>query len=242
MLDRIERCRFQYQKWREGFAGCHDSLAKVICGAFNQLPEPGCLSGYSKGAGKPGQAFRKGAGSDFVPHDFDRFCGNACGHLTETDLGPGSRVAESVLYSVWEETQQSPRGQFQRITGSRTSCCHPQDLRETTRDGIDITLNFYRHDLGIISWVTALDRAHPDMTAAAYRIDDDTIIWMTQLVNTDEHATADDVFFATVEWSWTGQGASKIYMAGLNFSIDFKRCRTQLVGSTIWNALYTEIF
>jgi hypothetical protein len=246
---RLQLSKDAFDKWREGFAKCADSLAPQMADILNKYQTLGHLTPAVVTADEIANAL-KNPKAPFNRATFDRFSGPALGDLR---LYKPPTDPQAVLtppeYSIWGPPREDGQGGWlQRITGTPTAYIDPDDVPTISRllwqEAIDLTFNAYADDLGIVSWAIFYTNHKSQLRSIGYEMNG-KLLWINQLLNPDlTILQGPHVFLASVGWTsipvgqfivsvdYLEKSGSNTYFQvyAMHMNFDFDKCTVQFAG------------
>src|SRR5262249_20895034 len=127
----------------------------------------------------------------FNKESFVRFTGPALGDLRLHAFKNGQHTGEfpaPPVKSIWGQTTEQNGVFVQRITGSGSEYVDPENNAGLNKHlavpDVDLTLNKYSSELGIVSWVIFYQNHKNHMRSIGYEVNG-VLIWVNQLLNPD---------------------------------------------------------
>ena len=242
LVENTESYTEHYISWREGFKRRSREFAPFIAAEFNRLLDKGDFPGLAIDADQLAASFEAEIGS-FDAERFERYRGTAKGTFKTYDLSSDKKIFESVLYSDWDSATYVVNGRHcKQITGSNDRYYLAGEPLPSHDEGkVDLLVNSFREDVGVISWVSIFQGNRGERTSIAYSLPHDhEVLWMVKDIVRDGQAVDEDIFMASHEWKGHVDGKTYYYMVGIFFEVDFETGHIAVSGDIFWKALYEE--
>lgn len=240
-LHHLDEYTDKYVEWRQGFRRCAPQLSSFVANLYNSRRDVGDFPGLAIDA----DSLRDIFASPVKPFDedaFNRYGGSAKGEFKFYEFSTGREVESSVLYSYWDRGVFEANGRrAKKITGSFIDYFRPDGLPPREEKKVDILVNSYRPDVGLVSWVEIYQRVPQQRTSFAYKLPHrHEILWFVRDVSLGGQLIRNNVFMASHEWKGTVGDKVYYYMVGIFLEIDFDSCTARVHGDRYWRALYVE--
>ena len=187
----------------------------------------------------------------FDPIYFERFSGPTKGDsrvFTVVNGGPPVEAKAPVDYSTWDQPFRSPgdtRKYIQKIAASGRGVIYPEDSRQIwharQNRQVDIFLNAYLPEAGIVNWSSFFQYQQLHMRAIGYEMNG-RLLWFNQMLNSDMTQTigpipgqpgiiiGKDAFLVSVDFVLPEQSKKYFCVYGLYIDFDFNKGTAALVG------------
>jgi hypothetical protein len=253
LLNRLALSRDTFLIWRERFAQCARGLSDDIARAFNQYRQMGKLQAPEITAREIRAALRQ-TKQPFDRVSFDRFTGPALGDLRiyapQAPPAPAIEVIAPPVHSVWGVTKAEQNGRFvQRITGSNKDYVSPEDSAKLKRYlsdvAVDLTLNEYSEELGIVSWASFYQNHSNQLRSIGYEMNG-KLLWINQLLDPDMRPTlgplalaniagqqlviVKDQFILSIDWAEVIDGKPCFCVYAMHINFNFEKCTAVFAG------------
>jgi hypothetical protein len=255
LLGRLDASGNAFGRWRLSLSHCARRLGKELAGLFNSYREVGMFTAPALTPEEFRAALRQAA-QPFDRASFDRFTGAARGDLrlyaTQAQASPPAEIPTPPAYSVWGGTEERGGRFVQRITASGRGFVPPDDrtkLKRSLSEGsVDLTVNVYDADLGVVSWVAFhRNRADNHLRSIGYEMNG-RVLWFNQLLDREASpllgplpsppgvaplVVEQNQFLVSVEWAEDVGGKRCFLVYGLYLNFDFERCAVAFAGRVL---------
>lgn len=240
-LHHLDEYTDKYVEWRQGFRKCAPQLSAFVANLYNSRLDVGDFPGLAIDEASLRDIFA-GPIKPFDPETFNRYGGSAKGDFKIYEFSTGREIESSILYSYWDRGVFDVNGRkAKKITGSFIDYFRPDGLPPRGEKKVDILVNSYRPDVGLVSWVEIYQRVPQQRTSFAYKLPHKhEILWFVRDVSLGGQPVRDNVFMASHEWKGTAGDKVYYYMVGIFLEIDFDSCTARVHGDRYWRALYVE--
>jgi formylglycine-generating enzyme len=241
LLKRKNEYTESYLKWRRGFSQCREVLAPFVAELFNSHLDMGEFPGLAIDAEALKANFERQIGP-FSQETFQRYTGPAYGEFFTYELGTLKELGAFALYSHWDPQILHLDGRrTKKIAGSFLKYIDPLDLPDLSSKTVDLILNSYREDVGLISWVEIYQGVRQQRTSFAYKLPHKhEILWIVKDISLDGKPIENNIFMFSHEWKGTIGEKVYYYMVAFFLEIDFEKNTVKLWGDRFWRALYEE--
>ena len=252
IVHRLHLCKDTFDTWRTHFADNSRAFAKDIAKAFNKYRSLGHL----KAPEVDPDAIETALGQPHAPFNresFDRFTGPALGDLRIYRPHAGDsgvdEVAAPPVHSIWGMTREDGGKYIQRITGSNRDYVRPESLPDVFKGlaavELDLTLNGYTPELGMVSWVSFYQNHSNQMRSIGYELGD-RLLWVNQLLQPDMTPTVgpmhvgglpgdpviirENQLVLSLDWATEENDQRWFNVYAMHIDFDFDRGRAQFAG------------
>lgn len=229
--------------WRNGFQAFSDRFSEALAASFNVHRDVGEFSTISLDAGSVRDAFNNRIQTSFDTATFDKFDGPAKALFRTYSIASGRELGSSTLFSYWLRSKQENSWQVQRITGSSFRYYDPRELPDLTEGRVDLLVNTYREDVGIVGWVSHYQGGRQESSNIAYEIQSQgvhQVLWISKIMSKKGVRVDDNVFRVSLEWKGTHEDRVCYFMVAMFFDIDLDQGGFAPHGDTFWKARYEE--
>lgn len=240
-LHHLDEYTDKYIEWRQGFRRCAPQLSAFVSNLYNSRLDVGEFPGLAIDGDSLRDIFA-GPIKPFDPETFNRYGGSAKGNFRIYEFSTGREIESSVLYSHWDRKVFDVNGRkAKKITGSFIDYFRPDGLPPREEKKVDLLINSYRPDVGLVSWVEIYQRVPQQRTSFAYKLPHrHEILWFVRDVSLGGQSINNNVFMASHEWKGTTGDKVYYYMVGIFLEIDLDSCSARVFGDRYWRALYVE--
>jgi hypothetical protein len=235
LINRLNLSIDEFTKWHRNFERCAQGISQGMAKAFNDYRTLGRLQGPEVTADQLAKAL-KNPKRAFDQRSLADFHGKALGDLQllmPQPNGPPQEGTAPPVHSTWGPVVENPPGSFvQKITGSNDDYVPPDspDLDSLLKAlKVDLTLNAYFPELGIVSWASFYQNHNNQMRSIGYDLGTG-ILWINQLLTADMKPTVVDQFVVSVDFV-APDGKFATYAMHLDF--DFKKCTATFAGPVL---------
>jgi len=241
LIPNLNRHRHYFISWRNGLRKHSNHFAAGISQAFESIKNVGDFPGLSINPELLAHRFRSEVPS-FSRQSFERYGGPASAQFktynlcTHKQLGPGNK-----LMSYWDQSTRRSQGwYFKQITSSFDRIYHPEEAFDPASGKIDLIVNAYREDVGVVSWVEILQAEAPKRACISYGLESPyESLWFVNDVS--QQAPESEIeFLISHEWKEQNGNTTHYPMIMMSFKFDFERGEISLVEKPIIRARYQE--
>lgn len=233
-FNRLELSKETLADWRSILRRANRKYAEQIAQHFNDHRELGDLKAPELDEEALGDALGE-PDRPFDRESFDRFTGKALGTLKVYTFDSGEAVENPApdVHSIWGPVREEKGGFVQRITGSNVDFVDPEDddavWRALHRVEVDLTLNAYTDDWGIVSWSTFYQNHSNQMRSWAYELGD-RLLWINRFMKADMTPTVEEQFVLSVDWE-ERDGDDRIFnVYAMHLNFDLKKNTVEFAG------------
>jgi hypothetical protein len=247
LLEQANKQVPKYIEWRRQFRTHADAVARFVADWYERHLQVGEFPGLHIDAPTLSRIFQAPAPPPFNPEIFNRYGGPAKGDFRQYDLRSKRELEDerATLYSIWwPENVLSADGRvMKQITGSFHQYFSPAHLPPLRNGLVDITLNSYREDVGVTSWVEIFQKVRQQRTSIAYIFPPPhphEILWLVKDSTLMGKPVNNNVWMFSHEWKGLHNGVTAYFMVGFFADVDFDTGEIKLSGNRFWRALYEE--
>jgi hypothetical protein len=243
LLVEANKCAPRYIEWRNDIRRHASAIARFAADWYEQHLDVGDFPGLHIDGDNLAKIFARPIGP-FDPQTFNRYGGPAKGEFRQYDLRSKRELEDQkdTLYSVWSPHNTVADGRvIKQITGSFRQYFYPSHLPPLENGLVDITLNSYRDDLGVTSWVEIFQRRRQQRTSLAYVLPHPhEVLWFVKDWSFDGKLVNNKSWMLSHEWKGYYRDRTCYFMVGFFVDIDFDTGDITLSGDRFWRALYEE--
>jgi len=241
MVEALDGQTSNYTRWRAAVRKCAAPLGRAIASNFAALAGIGDFEDLSIDADRLRRIFEAEIGQ-FDRDEFERYKGPAKGTFKFYDLTRKQQSGSSTLHSYWEpKTKIAGERYYQRVTASALRYYGPDDLPDLTENVVDLTVNAYRRDTGLCSYVSMYQGGRQLKTSFGYKLPNPyEELWFVRNLNSDGSNSEGNDFMLSHEWKGMRAGREFYFMTGIFLNIDFENCVVSIQGDQFWRAVYEE--
>ena len=238
-----------FNSWRRDFHRCLPSFRQALADILNKYKDIGQFSASAVSSAEIDSAIRNPV--PFNPASLNRFIGPTKGDSRVFDLtngGPPVEAKAPIDYSTWAAPveRRTQRGEyFQKVSASGHGVIDPLDSAQIwkARAGrqVDLFVNVYSPDLGIVNWSSFFQYQKLHMRAVGYEMNG-RLLWFNQMLNCDMTPTigpapgqpnvniTKDSFLVSVDFALPEQSQTYFCVYGLYIKFDFQNGGAVLSG------------
>ncbi len=218
------KIRLKYQ--RQGFQLGHDKLSKDVSKVFAKFRNLGEFQSTEISADELDKAFKDGVNAPFDRAGLDSFTGKWTGVNRHYNLDGTEIAGDATTWNMtWSEGTFNEGLYLQTVVGSKEKHYSADRLPDLSQKKVDLALNVYRKDVGIVGWLSTFVEFRNEMALISYELRKGVFLWIGQVLTEKlEPVENEKLFWMFFEWyapALTPDKKPNYFMYGVMFEIDF---------------------
>ena len=233
LLKRVDEHKGLFAQWRAGFTRCSQQLAQSIKTTFAEFQDVGDFPTIKLDGDALEKAFRQGVAGDlpFNEEILNAFSGRSKGHLREYKIATRALGLDPPdAFNVWDEVVRTGGVYVQKTTASIERYVPTNNLPDLSQRKIDLLLNVFREDVGLVSWGSNYQPGRLEMPFICYVPSQDVVLWINQMWTENLRPMMENVFLVSVKWEGDYKGSPAFLMVSMMFHVNFEQCKAQRIG------------